>query len=144
MKVADNKDFYVDGNWSNVNDWNIFATSNFSNLHMDNYSCYAKCKWEYNYRCNYIIIDGNTCYFASNTHLFGLKNGSVEYSENATLVTSNGKVIARFFDLQFRLFAIKSATSHFSESDPYSNLCTFQLVDYDSDYTEFHSEMIAG
>ena len=92
MKVADDKDFYVDENWSNVNKSNIFATSNFSNLYMDNYSCHAKCKWKYNYRCNYMIIDKNTCYFACNTHLSGLKNGSVEYSENATLVTSKGKV----------------------------------------------------
>ena len=101
MKVADDKDFYVDGNWSNVNNSNLFSTSNFSNLYMDKYSCYAKCKWTYNYRCNYIIVDGNICYFASNTHLSGLKNGSVEYSENATLVTSNGKVIARFFIFNF-------------------------------------------
>ena len=91
MKVADDKDFYVDGNWSNVNNSNIFSTSNFSNLYMDKYSCYAKCKWKYNYRCNYIIIDGNTCYFASNTHLSGLMNNSVEFSENAILVKSNGK-----------------------------------------------------
>ena len=91
MKVADDKDFYVDGNWSNVNNSNIFSTSNFSNLYMDKYSCYAKCKWAYNYRCNYIIIDGNTCYFASNTHLSGLMNNSDKFSENAILVKSNGK-----------------------------------------------------
>ena len=91
MKVADDKDFYVDGNWSNVNNSNIFSTSNFSNLYMDKYSCYAKCKWKYNYRCTYIIIDGNTCYFASNTHLSGLMNNSVKFSENATLVKSNVK-----------------------------------------------------
>ena len=91
MKVADYKDLYVDGNWSNVNKSNVFSTSNFSNLQMDKYSCYAKCKWQYNYRCNYIIIDGNTCYFASNTHLSGLMNNSDKFSENAILVKSNGK-----------------------------------------------------
>ena len=92
MKVADDTDFYVDGNWSNVNNSNIFSTSNFSNLHMDKYSCYAKCKWTYNYRCNYMIIDKNTCYFACNTHLSGFKNSSVAFSENASLVKSNRKV----------------------------------------------------
>ena len=92
MKVADYKDLYVDGNWSIVNESNIFSKSKFSNLHMDKYSCYAKCKWTYNYRCNYIIIDGNICYFASDTHLSGLTNDSVEFSENATLVKSNGNV----------------------------------------------------
>ena len=143
MKVADDTDFYVDGNWSNVNNSNIFSTSNFSNLHMDKYSCYAKCKWTYNYRCNYIIIDGNVCYFASNTHFSGLKNGSVEYSENATLVTSNGKVT----HLDFWIFTIKSPyfhRFHFSESDPYSNLCTFELADYYYDETGFNKEMLRG
>ena len=92
LKVANDKDFYVDGSWSNVNKSNIFATSNFSNLYMDNFSCHAKCKWTYNYRCNYMIIDGNTCYFACNTHLSGFKNSSVAFSENASLVKSNRKV----------------------------------------------------
>ena len=85
MKVADDKDLYVDGNWSNVNKSNIFSTSYFSNLHMDKFSCYAKCKWRYNQRCNYIIIDENTCYFGSNTHLSGLTNDSIEFSENAVV-----------------------------------------------------------
>ena len=92
MKVADYTDFYVDGNWSNVNKSNIFSTSYFSNLHMDKFSCYAKCKWRYNQRCNYIIIDENTCYFGSNTHLSALTNNSIEFSKNATLVKSNAKV----------------------------------------------------
>ena len=92
LKVANDKDFYVDGSWSNVNKSNIFATSNFSNLYMDNFSCHAKCKWTYNYRCNYMIIDGNTCYFACNTHLSGFKNSSVAFSENASLVKNNRKV----------------------------------------------------
>ena len=51
-----------------------------------------------------------------------------------------------FLDLQFCLFAIKSDSFnkfHFSESVPYSNLCAFELVDYDYDYTEFTSEMLA-
>ena len=92
IKVADDKDFYVDENWSNANISNIFAALNFSNLYMDNYSCHAECKWKYNHRCNYMIIDGTTCYFACNTHLSGLKKGSAEFSEKATLVKSTRKV----------------------------------------------------
>ena len=90
MKVADYKDLYIYEDWSIVNNFNIFSISTYSKLHLDEYSCYAKCKWTYNYRCNYLIIDGYTCYFLSNTHLSGLKNDSVEISENAILVKSNG------------------------------------------------------
>ena len=103
IKVADDKDFYVDENWSNANISNIFAALNFSNLYMDNYSCHAECKWKYNHRCNYMIIDGNTCYFACNTHLSGLKNASVEFSENASLVKSNGKV--RYLSISILTFS---------------------------------------
>ena len=85
-----------------------------------------------------MIIDKNICYFACNTHLSGLKNGSVEFSENATLVKSNCKfhIWAHTFWI-FRIF-------HFPEFEPPSKLCAIQIADYYYGDGGFEYEMEAG
>ena len=75
-------------NWSGFQESKIFAKSTFSTLPMDQYTCYAECKWVHNYRCNYIIFDHFSCYILSDTHSSGLKDEIVQLSENAFMIKS--------------------------------------------------------
>ena len=87
-----------------------------------------------------MIIDGTTCYFACNTHLSGLKKGSAEFSEKATLVKSTRKVPylgSYICTACFHVF-------HFSEFEPPSKLCAIQIADYNYGDGEFGYEMEAG
>ena len=87
-KVSNYPDMIEVENWSDFHDSKIFAKSTFSTLPMDKYTCYAECIWLHNYRCNYLIFDNFSCYFLSDTHLSGLKNETVQLSENAVMIKS--------------------------------------------------------
>ena len=88
MKVANYSDMFEIKNWSGFQESKIFAKSTFSTLPMDQYTCYAECKWVHNYRCNYIIFDHFSCYILSDTHSSGLKDEIVQLSENAFMIKS--------------------------------------------------------
>ena len=74
-------------NFKNVEN-QIFAKTNYSNLYLDEYSCYVQCYWIFKDKCYYIIIDGLTCYFINKYHTTGLGDGNVEISSNALLIQS--------------------------------------------------------
>ena len=66
----------------------IFAKTNYSNLYLDEYSCYVQCYWIFKDECYYIIIDGLTCYYIDKYHTSGLAVENVEISSNALLIQS--------------------------------------------------------